>query len=450
MALITKEDISKIEQDIKDKESSVEAQTKSKESLLETSKQLSKDQKEREDELAVTKGEEEKLNKAMQDAEANLKSKESAIEQADDAFKAAESAVAAAKDAEAAADQACYELDKEISELKDEISERAQDLVRYGEDEAKLQGIIDNNPSTSEEYKNATTKINDLRAEKADVQSKQDTAQASLNSSEAAKAIAETTRQTAVNNAKNAIVVADDAQKVFDDARVDLEVAKDAYSETEADFKNVKSDNDSRAVEIEDIKKEKDAVNSNLDATEAKLDRTTVELKELKEGVLLKAYNEQEDQRVSAFRNGLNNAARLEEVLYGKVNEQESSVMNSDTSVLKESIKKDIFDFDTNGSEILEREIDSIKSKEGALTAERALSISRSSLFDITKILEDIKSKAEKGQTNLIVNGSFINGLECLALIELGYKVTHVQSKSSRTTSGLDFVIDWSIGKTAS
>lgn len=447
MALITKEDISQIEQNIKDKESSVEAQTKDRENLLATSKDLSDLQKKKEDEIAVTKAEEEKLNKAMQDAEADLKSKESAIEQADDAFQVAESAVAAAKDAEGAANDACYKLDKEISDLKDEISERAQDLVRYGEDEAKLQGIIDNSPSTSEEYKDATTKINEIRTEKADVQSKQDTAQASLNSSEAAKAIAETTLQTATDNAKNAIVVADDARKAFEDARDNFDYAKDAYSGAESDFKNIEAENAARDTEISDIKKDKDNVNANLDATEAKLDKTTVELKDLKEGVLLKAYNKQEDQRVSAFRNGLNNAAKLEEVLYGKINDQELTVMDSDTSVLKESIKKDIFDFDTNGSEILEREIDAIKSKEGALTASKALSISRSSLFDITKILEDIKDKAEKGQTNLIVNGSFINGLECLALIELGYKVTHVQSKSSRTTSGLDFVIDWSIDK---
>lgn len=449
MALITKEDISNIEQDIKDKESSIEAQTKDRQNLLAVSKELSDDQKEKEDELVITKAEEEKLDKAKQDAEMDLKSAENTIQQADDALRIAEDTLDKAKDDESAAEDALNKLNTDITSYKDEISQRSEDLVKLGEEEVKLQDIIDSNPSTSEEYKNATSKINDLRAEKASLQSKQDATQANLNSAESAKAIAEPALQTAIDNAKNAIVVVDDSRKAFDDARDNMSDAKDAYSQAESDFLNIEQENTARTTEIADIKRDKDNVNNQIDGVEAKLDKTTVELKDLKEGVLLKAYNKQEEQRVSAFKNGLNNAAKLEEVLYGKVNQQESSVMNSDTNVLKESIKKDIFDFDTNGSDILEREIDAIRSKEGALTAQRALSISRSSLFDITKILEDIKDKAEKGQTNLIVNGSFINGLECLALIELGYKVTHVQSKSSRTTSGLDFVIDWSLDESS-
>ena len=100
---------------------------------------------------------------------------------------------------------------------------------------------------------------------------------------------------------------------------------------------------------------------------------------------------------------------------------------------------EDVFGFNEANSKVMNAEISKLQETNKDFTAAKALEATRESFFDIDDILADVFEAAELGRTSIVLSGEKTNGMQVLALLELGYTVTHTKGKN------LEFLVDWSV-----
>jgi chromosome segregation ATPase len=440
MALIRKQDIENLESNIKQVTNDLSDATakfeKSEKELRDSIENLSQTEKD----LIEIRDEEARVSADYRKSRLIEKQREGELKEAEDNLAAAEEARTDAENAREALEEEANKLDDEISNGDDEVKARTEKLADINEHKANLESDLAGTEPGTEKYES-------IEAELADTISNismEEVAIAKATEKLAADRIKADKNKEQREAASAAVEQADMNQQL---KMEQLDKAVDVLNDSKDMAENLEREADDQARVLESvnkaIKEQEKQLNevqgSYNEAKEGKI-RIEEELDYLESGTLLREFNEQKAEREQAFQSSIPNVARIQPVLYDNVDPEEAKEAAQDNAVLVNSIMEDVFGFTDSNSKVMNAEISKLQEMHNDFTAAKALEATRESFFDIDNILADVFEAAELGRTSIVLSGEKTNGMQVLALLELGYTVTHTKGKN------LEFLVDWSVG----
>jgi chromosome segregation ATPase len=440
MALIRKQDIENLESNIKQVTNDLSDATakfeKSEKELRDSIENLSQTEKD----LIEIRDEEARVSSDYRKSRLIEKQREGELKEAEDNLAAAEEARTDAENAREALEEEANKLDDEISNGDDEVKARTEKLADINEHKANLESDLAGTEPGTEKYES-------IEAELADTISNismEEVAIAKATEKLAADRIKADKNKEQREAASAAVEQADMNQQL---KMEQLDKAVDVLNDSKDMAENLEREADDQARVLESVNKAIKEQEKQLDevqgsyneAKEGKI-RIEEELDYLESGTLLREFNEQKAEREQAFQSSIPNVARIQPVLYDNVDPEEAKEAAQDNAVLVNSIMEDVFGFTDSNSKVMNAEISKLQEMHNDFTAAKALEATRESFFDIDNILADVFEAAELGRTSIVLSGEKTNGMQVLALLELGYTVTHTKGKN------LEFLVDWSVG----
>jgi chromosome segregation ATPase len=440
MALIRKQDIENLESNIKQVTNDLSDATakfeKSEKELRDSIENLSQTEKD----LIEIRDEEARVSADYRKSRLIEKQREGELKEAEDNLAAAEEARTDAENAREALEEEANKLDDEISNGDDEVKARTEKLADINEHKANLESDLAGTEPGTEKYES-------IEAELADTISNismEEVAIAKATEKLAADRIKADKNKEQREAASAAVEQADMNQQL---KMEQLDKAVDVLNDSKDMAENLEREADDQARVLESVNKAIKEQEKQLDevqgsyneAKEGKI-RIEEELDYLESGTLLREFNEQKAEREQAFQSSIPNVARIQPVLYDNVDPEEAKEAAQDNAVLVNSIMEDVFGFTDSNSKVMNAEISKLQEMHNDFTAAKALEATRESFFDIDNILADVFEAAELGRTSIVLSGEKTNGMQVLALLELGYTVTHTKGKN------LEFLVDWSVG----
>ena len=440
MALIRKQDIENLESNIKQVTNDLSDATakfeKSEKELRDSIENLSQTEKD----LIEIRDEEARVSADYRKSRLIEKQREGELKEAEDNLAAAEEARTDAENAREALEEEANKLDDEISNGDDEVKARTEKLADINEHKANLESDLAGTEPGTEKYES-------IEAELADTISNismEEVAIAKATEKLAADRIKADKNKEQREAASAAVEQADMNQQL---KMEQLDKAVDVLNDSKDMAENLEREADDQARVLESVNKAIKEQEKQLDevqgsyneAKEGKI-RIEEELDYLESGTLLREFNEQKAEREQAFQSSIPNVARIQPVLYDNVDPEEAKEAAQDNAVLVNSIMEDVFGFTDSNSKVMNAEISKLQEMHNDFTAAKALEATRESFFDINNILADVFEAAELGRTSIVLSGEKTNGMQVLALLELGYTVTHTKGKN------LEFLVDWSVG----
>ena len=439
MALIRKQDIENLESNIKQVTNDLSDATakfeKSEKELRSAIEDLSQTEKD----LIEIRDEEAKVSADYRKSRLIEKQREGEVKEAEDNVSAAEEARKDAEDAREALEDEAGKLEGDIRNGDDEVKGRTEKLGSLNDHKAGLESDLAQTEPGTEKYQSIEREL----ADTIDNISMEEVAIAKATEKLAAdriKADKNTEQREAASEA------AEQADKNVNLKMDELDKAVDAFKDSRDLAENLEREADDQANVLRDVNKEVEEKEKQLNEVqgsynETKEDKIRIEeeLDYLESGTLLREFNEQKAEREQAFQSSIPNVARIQPVLYDNVNPEEAKEAAQDNEVLVNSIMEDVFGFNEANSKVMNAEISKLQETNKDFTAAKALEATRESFFDIDDILADVFEAAELGRTSIVLSGEKTNGMQVLALLELGYTVTHTKGKN------LEFLVDWSV-----
>jgi len=478
MALLGKDDISKINDDIKTKEVELDSKKEKEESINKAraekkaridqfNGELSEMAADETKKLAQKQDLEVRIAKQTQTLEELEKQKASLSEQEDQNLQALEETRASLENKEDILDQRKTEaekLDEEVTDLTKSIEEIDLGIAEDTERLAKLENEKANEEEEAVKEK-LQAEIDDLTKAKEDREKKKAAETEKKNTKAAEKAAKDAEIATSksevesLQNSADAIMVTlksiksskEELGESVNEAEEERENLARANDDVERDLSNIegsrKEVKDSLAEESKQLKSLDDNYSENKDS----IKKLMSDLEELRSGELIKRHDLEKENRIEHVNITIKNKERLTALVNNKDNERVLERANKDSNIFIDDIKEAL---NIESTEVIRDAIEDARNKyeEGKTgkqiyRADEAFRASRLALVDInlSGINEKIHKSIQKGLTSITVTEDQISGIEILALTQLGYRVTHkpIANPPGRLPVELTIVIDW-------
>lgn len=478
MALLGKDDISKINDDIKTKEVELDSK-KQKEESINKARDEKKDRIDQfNGELSEMDADETKSLAEKQDVEVRIAKQEQIIdefekqevsltEQEEQNKKDFEANRNNLENKEDLLDQyktQAEKLDEEITDLTKSIEEIDLGIAEDTERLTKLE-----NEKANEENEEVKTKlqaeIDDLTKAKQDRESKKAAETEKKLTKAAEKAAKDAEIATCKSEVESLQNSADALMETLKSIKSSKEDVARSLNEAQEERENLSRVNEDIQRDLSNIEGSRKEVKDSLAAESAELEslegnyyenkdaikKLMSELEELRSGELIKRHDLEKENRIEHVNITIKNRERLDALVKDKNDEGVMDAANKDSNIFIDDIKEAL---DIENTDIIRDAIEDARNKyeEGKIgkqiyRADEAFRASRLALVDInlSGINEKIHNSIQKGLTSITVTEDEISGIEILALTQLGYRVTHkpISNPPGRIPVELTIVIDW-------
>jgi chromosome segregation ATPase len=478
MALLGPDDIAKINDDIKTKETELDSKKKKEDSILVAQQEKKefiervsldiKDNNEQKSKILADKAAVEKDIATFTAEVVTLEDEIKALDQAIDGIetnraknevdrKEKESDIKAKQDEIA-------KLDTEVTDLTDSIAELDQDIAKdtkrisdletekagapNQETKDKIQAEIDDTKKSKQasedkkaaETANKTTKANELaycQTELATFESEMDALTVAYKSLTQSLDSNEQQKDAKITNK--------------DEKLSDIDGAKDEKVALTDRLADVQEDIDRKTADRAKETKQLEELDLNLIEERAKIKSIEGELESLRSGALIRRHDIEKANRIEHVNITLKNKERSKALMKDEDDPEVAEEFHKDRNIFMKDIREAL---DIENDDIIRDAINEVRDryendKEGKriYRADEAFRKSREALVDInlSGINKKIHAAIAEGLTSITVEESEISGVEILALSNLGYMVTHrpVQDPPKRLPIELTIIIDW-------
>jgi uncharacterized phage infection (PIP) family protein YhgE len=221
-----------------------------------------------------------------------------------------------------------------------------------------------------------------------------------------------------------------EAQKtIIADINDKLDDEQKKQDELQAETDSLKNKLESLTDTVKTLEDQLNDVNSAIEETESQIIKAKSEIKSIEFSPEIVKYETEKETRANHARDTFPNAERQATLLNGTNDDDALKMFDADTKIMVEDIRELL----GKPSESL---VNKMVSDSGAMRADAAMLLAQKSLFDIkiAGIEERIINAATLGLTDVMLDKNDVPATHILALTELGYKVTHTDSK---------VIIDW-------
>lgn len=454
--IITKQEIEDLEDRISKQKELLDAISKALEKETKNQESAEKDYDESKRERINVIEEKDVKDRQFKQVSSRVRQLEFEIQEGEKALEAANKEL---KDSEQGLTDAKDIFDKSRDEYK-ENKERVDDLsTQYQEidgdynkmlaDLAEKKDQLAGAEPGSEEEKELTDVIAKLEKEIADTGEKRGKVKQMLD--EATERVAELEEvlpglEAAVPKAEDRLAA---AHQGMEEADKKMNQLQEAFSDERSVADDLERNIEDLRNIIEEVTKDSEEKFANLVETNEAVARVTsdydkakAELIRLQSGEIEAAYQEQQASRAEFVEETVS-STKIDAVLFDRVSPYENEAVERDRETIKQAIYEAL-EVEEKGDNTIQQAVEQAKSREGMLSAEKALELTRQSIFSVEKIMEEIVETAKAGKTSIVKKSNEITAPTILTLIELRYNVTHKKvAKVGRNAATIEFTISW-------